>query len=105
MELDGSGRLITRNRRFVKKIESQPDVPQDDLLQAKTILLGDHDDNIPNMSGDIVLGQGLEDEVLENYMTGNQFTHENLGETDNCTNDVMNDGTGIDDMIYRKTQL
>ena len=36
VKLDGSGRLTTRNRRFVKKIVSPPDLPQGGVPQVQT---------------------------------------------------------------------
>ena len=95
VKLDGSGRLTTRNRRFVKKIVSPPDPPQNDVTQSKPIVhMADHDDFIPDVSDNNVPVHTLDSEVVEveDNVTNDQIIRDNQGEEPGMINDVINDG-------------
>merc|ERR1719431_1699126 len=67
VKLDGSGRLTTRNRRFVKKIVSPPDPAQTGIPRAQSdVLVNDDADVIPDGGGDIIpeLDSGLVENVM-----------------------------------------
>ena len=66
VKLDGSGRLTTRNRRFVKKIISPPDLAQTDVRQAQPITSGCNiDDRTSDAGGDVLAGHLVDDEEIE----------------------------------------
>ena len=91
MKLDGSGRLTTRNRRFVKKIVSPPDLADRGVPHVQTdIPVVDHED-IHDVSEDVVPGPMFESEVMEDIRDDqDQTRHVNEGEVE-VTNDVMYD--------------
>ena len=79
VKLDGSGRLTTRNRRFVKKIISPPDPAQTGIPRAQSdVLVNDDADVIPDGGGDIIpeLGCG----VVENVMSDDQISNDSQGD-------------------------
>ena len=105
VKLDGSGRLTTRNRRFVKKIVSPPDPSQIIGPQAQTTHVIDHDEAIPDVSGNDTPGHIVDrhSEVFGNDLTEDQISHENQGEEQSGINDMMNDRN--DDMIVQPERL
>ena len=69
VKLDGSGRLTTRNRRFVKKIVSPPDLPQGGAPQIQTGAPG----TVHDVGDNTVPVPVLNDEVMEDNMTGDKI--------------------------------
>ena len=96
VKLDGSGRLTTRNRRFVKKIISPPDPAQTVVPQAQSVVpeSGDND-VIPDGGCDGVLGPIVGSGIIGNDMTEEQNLHD--------SQDVEVGGTleteGTDDIV------
>ena len=77
MKLDGSGRLTTRNRRFVKKIVSPPDLPQTSVPPAQSVVPACYDDAvIPDTGGDVIPGPIIESGMVENDMSDDQVRHD-----------------------------
>ena len=80
VKLDGSGRLTTRNRRFVKKIVSPPDPAQTGVPHAQSVDPVNDDDAIPASSGDIVPGPIIESGMVTTDMSVDQVRHDNQGD-------------------------
>ena len=84
VKLDGSGRLTTRNRRFVKKIVSPPDPVQTGVPQAQHVVPESEDDVIPDRGVDITPGLGappvVESGMVENDMSEDQIRHNSQGD-------------------------
>ena len=80
VKLDGSGRLTTRNRRFVKKIISPPDPAETGMPQAQSddVLVNDDADVIPDGGGDII--PELDSGLVENVMSDDQISHDSQGD-------------------------
>ena len=79
VKLDGSGRLTTKNRRFVKKIISPPDPAQTGMPQAQSdVLVNDDADVIPDGGGDII--PELDSGLVENVMSDDQISHDSQGD-------------------------
>ena len=92
VKLDGSGRLTTRNRRFVKKIISPPDPPDRVVPQVQTRAhVIDDDEPTPNVRDNIVPGDRLERELMENSMGDEQAEPEKGVENDVGTDDAINE--------------
>ena len=90
VKLDGSGRLTTRNRRFVKKIVSPPDLPQVRTGIPDTV----YDDAITNDIERTAPLTMLNDEVMEDNVLDDQIG------LDNNENEV--ESTGTEDLISEK---
>ena len=76
IKYDGSGRLTTRNRRFVKKIVSPPDLQHTAVPQAQSVVPAcDIDDAILEEGGHALPGPLLDGEVIEDHVTDNQTLH------------------------------
>ena len=73
VKLDGSGRLTTRNRRFVKKIVSPPDLPQRDSPQTSTEV-PDHDDMSPDGNGSSVHEPDVDGGVMGDHVADIETT-------------------------------
>ena len=81
VKLDGSGRLTTRNRRFVRKIVSPPDLAQTSVPQAQSgVPVSEDDDVIPDGGGDIIPGHNIESGMVENDVTDDQIRHDSQGD-------------------------
>ena len=100
VKLDGSGRLTTRNRRFVKKIVSPPDLAQTDVPQAQSPVPEREEDVIPEggSGGNIIPGLIVGSGTVENNMSNDQIGHDNQNdEVDgNIGNEVID---VIDDIV------
>ena len=80
VKLDGSGRLTTRNRKFVKKIISPPDLPIDVVPVVRTrsdINDSGREDLQPEDVVDIV--NPIEREMLHSSMDGRDVIGEEVG--------------------------
>ena len=82
VKLDGSGRLTTRNRRFVKKIVSPPDPVQTGVSQAHQVVHESEDDVIPDRGVDIIPGPPpvVESGIVEEDMPADQIKHNSQGD-------------------------
>ena len=81
VKLDGSGRLTTRNRRFVKKIVSPPDLALTGVPQAQSVVpVNDDDDVIPEGVGYIIPEPVVERETIENDMSDAQGRYDSQGD-------------------------
>ena len=90
--MDGSGRLTTRNRRFVKKIVSPPDLADRGVPHLPTEI-PDHEE-IHDVSEHVVPGPVFENEAMEDIRDDQvQIRHVNEGAVE-ITNDVMNEVAG-----------
>ena len=99
VKLDGSGRLTTRNRRFVRKIVSPPDPAQTSVPQAKSVVpVSDDDDVIPNGGVDTIPGPVVESGIVENDMSDDQRRHDSQGdEGSSIVESEMMDNTVINE--------
>ena len=80
VKLDGSGRLTTRNRRFVKKIVSPPDLPQGGVPQVQTKApIEEHDAADTEGAGHIVPEPIFDDETEDNVMNSQELDVVNEG--------------------------
>ena len=81
VKLDGSGRLTTRNRRFVRKIVSPPDLAQTSVPPAQSVVPVSGDvDVIPNGGGDIIPGHIIESGMVEKDVPDDQIRHDRQGD-------------------------
>ena len=82
IKLDGSGRLTTRNRRFVKKIVSPPDPVQTGVSQAQQVVHESEDDVIPDRGVDVIPGPPpvVESGIVEKDMSDDQMRHNSQGD-------------------------
>ena len=82
IKLDGSGRLTTRNRRFVKKIVSPPDPVQTGVSQAQQVVHESEDDVIPDRGVDFIPGPPpvVESGIVEKDMSDDQMRHNSQGD-------------------------
>ena len=81
VKLDGSGRLTTRNRRFVRKIVSPPDPAQTSVQQPQSVVpVSDDDDVIPNGGVDTIPVPVVESGIVENDMSDHQIRHDSQGD-------------------------
>ena len=102
IKLDGSGRLTTRNRRFVKKIVSPPDLADRNVPHLQTNPVLDHED-IHDVSEDVTPAPVFENESMEDIRDDlDQTRHVNEGDV-GVTNDVMNEIA--DDMARQTDQI
>ena len=104
VKLDGSGRLTTRNRRFVKRIVSPPDPAQTGVPQAQPVVpISDNDDVIHDGVGDIIPGPGpiVESGIMENNVSDDQITDDNRGDEVEgvIENEVVDNIIGNDDPV------
>ena len=100
VRMDGSRRLTTRNRRFVKKILSPPDVPDqgipdDQLLPVQRAIsgpvVGAAEDDVPTVVGDADTSDMQEATGLYQSDLGSQIIDDGAQSTDN----MQNGGVGL----------
>ena len=99
VKLDGSGRLTTRNRRFVKKIVSPPDLSQTDVLHPQSLVpvCDDDDGSIPNVGRDDVPEPIVDSGVMGDEVPGDQIRHDSQS---NEGGDTIENG--VRDIITRE---
>ena len=103
VKLDGSGRLTTRNRRFVKKIVSQPDPVQTGASQPIVPESVDID-IIPDEGGDTVTAPLLDSGIVENNMSDDQLHDSQGGEVGGITENEVTDDivTNVDPLLNNR---
>ena len=105
VKLDGSGRLTTRNRRFVKKIVSPPDLPQGGAPQIQTGAPG----TVHDVGDNTVPVPVLNDEVMEDNMTGDTIginDENDVGSTvtEDMIVETVNDATIQTDLAQHRAE-